>query len=146
MRKCSINGCESKHLAKGFCRKHYLRNYKNGTLELKVLRGYSAYDRIIKRSKKEGDCLIFQGCKTEKGYGHIRDGKRMRMAHRIVYEKHHGKIPKGKEIDHLCSNRACVNINHLEAVTHKENIRRGKSGHDHQKRQRDKLGRFTKQT
>jgi len=31
-------------------------------------------------------------------------------------------------LDHLCKTRQCVNPDHLEAVTHKENIRRGETG------------------
>lgn len=34
MRKCSVEGCDGKHLARGMCRAHYLRMYKRGTLEL----------------------------------------------------------------------------------------------------------------
>ena len=34
-------------------------------------------------------------------------------------------IPQDKEIDHLCRNRKCVNPNHLEIVTHRENCQRG---------------------
>ncbi|TAM22401.1 MAG: HNH endonuclease [Nevskiaceae bacterium] len=35
-----------------------------------------------------------------------------------------GPIPVGFEIDHLCAVRACVNVSHLELVSHAENIRR----------------------
>lgn len=38
------------------------------------------------------------------------------MYHRYVWEKEHGKIPEGYEIDHICHNRACCNIGHLQCV------------------------------
>lgn len=51
--------------------------------------------------------------------------KRGILAHRFSYELFKGKIPKDKVIDHLCRNGLCVNPEHLEAVTNKENILRG---------------------
>ncbi len=48
-----------------------------------------------------------------------------RLAHRISYTAFNGPIPPGLDLDHLCRVRCCVNPDHLEPVTRKENLRRG---------------------
>lgn len=51
-----------------------------------------------------------------------------RMAHRVSHVLYKGPIPNGLVIDHLCRNPSCVNPDHLEAVTQKENVHRGIRG------------------
>lgn len=44
--------------------------------------------------------------------------------HIVSFVNKNGFVPGKKQIDHLCNNRMCVNEDHLEMVTHKENQRR----------------------
>lgn len=70
-------------------------------------------------------CWIWQGCINSIGYGQITIAGQIYLAHRFVYEYLVGLIPEGLTLDHLCRNTACVNPDHLEPVTYKENTLRG---------------------
>lgn len=48
--------------------------------------------------------------------------------HRFAYEYFVGSIPENLVVNHLCRNKLCVNPQHLEATTQKENIRHAVSG------------------
>jgi hypothetical protein len=62
---------------------------------------------------------------TGVGYISIRREGRFVLAHRVAYEQYKGAIPDGLVLDHLCRVPACVNPDHLEAVTQRENALRG---------------------
>lgn len=72
-------------------------------------------------------CWIWQGTVTSSGYGQIWDvqARRVRVAHRFMWEEANGPVPEGLELDHLCRVRNCVNPAHLEPVTRRENVHRG---------------------
>lgn len=69
-------------------------------------------------------CWLWTGSLDGKGYGKFGLDGRTVGAHRVAYQIERGPIPDGLELDHLCCVPACVNPDHLEPVTHLENIRR----------------------
>ena len=69
-------------------------------------------------------CILWSGVINPNGYGRVWDGKRHWNAHVLEWERVNGPVPEGMELDHLCSSRACVNVEHLEPVTHRENLLR----------------------
>ena len=77
--------------------------------------------------RNESGCWIWTGALTPTGYPQICDGRRVIRAHRWAFERFVGPIPEGLVIDHKCRVRNCVNPDHLEPVTNRENVVRGNS-------------------
>lgn len=77
--------------------------------------------RLAKLIKKTDSCWLWQGALSYKGYGAFEVKGVVYKAHRFVYEWYVGPIPDGLQLDHLCFVKHCVNPDHLEPVTNREN-------------------------
>lgn len=104
-------------------------------------RAQSPVDVLHMRSEPHGDCVHWTGGLTDQGYGvatrSILGGAS--KPHRASYEMAFGPIPDGLQLDHLCHtndptcmdgdaclHRRCINPDHLEPVTWRENLRRAR--------------------
>ncbi len=102
-------------------------------------------------TENENRCRIWHGGKSDRGYGYYYDKPKMVRAHRYAWEQVNDHIPAGMTIDHLCKVKLCVNPEHLEVVTHSENILRHQApggrcrkGHDNWHHRADGRGRECK--
>jgi hypothetical protein len=92
----------------------------------------TAIDRFANKvALTDAGCLVWLAGLAGAGYGHFhttqtaQEKARDVYAHRWSYEHHVGPIPDGLHLDHLCRNPACVNPDHLEPVSQRENTMRG---------------------
>ncbi len=142
---CSIPECQNPVLARGWCRMHYQRWHKYGD-PLETLYPLRVNGSIEKRfwakvsPADNAGCLMWIGAKHRGGYGVFSpQGSSTKLAHIIAYEMQYGPVSDGLELDHnchtrdlscpggvTCRHRLCVNAEHIEPVTHRENVLRGR--------------------
>lgn len=56
------------------------------------------------------------------GYGNFRGLEKRMSAHRASWRLYRGSIPLGKQVNHTCGTRCCVNPTHFYVGTQKENM------------------------
>jgi hypothetical protein len=71
----------------------------------------------IRFAEFDGGCMVPMNFKLNAdGYFRklFKDGHE--MFHRFIWRARKGPIPEGFEINHLCGNRACQNVEHMECI------------------------------
>ncbi len=86
-------------------------------------------ERFMRKvNKLDNGCWQWTRRLDKKGYGRFSFGPGDRTtSNRAAYILFKGPIPDDLDTDHICRNPTCVNPEHLEAVSHRENILRGEA-------------------
>lgn len=82
------------------------------------------WSRLVANSQRNPDtgCLEWTKHRTKDGYGVIyTHGKHVNRVHRLAYQIKRGPIPDGLVVRHMCDNPRCLEIDHLELGTQKQN-------------------------
>lgn len=95
----------------------------------------SRFDEKVRLAGTEDDdcCWLWTAFTNPSGYGMIRNGRMMALAHRVAWALANGPIPDGKHVLHRCDVPRCVNPSHLYIGTNADNmadkVSRGRSSY-----------------
>lgn len=89
------------------------------------VRVFGVRARLSAHSRSEGECSVWLKVRTKNGYGRMTVNGQSKLAHRVAWEQFNGPIEDDLTIDHLCKNRACINVAHMRLVTRGENTLAG---------------------
>lgn len=91
-------------------------------------RAYRAGVKLQKRvpkPKRQDGCLIWQGrVNKNSGYGTRTVKGKTVYVHRHAWELVNGPIPEGMTVDHLCEQKLCINVEHMELCSRGDNVKR----------------------
>lgn len=121
---CEVAGCACKLHAKGLCLKHYTRLLRGRDPHTPSREELSLDEKFqAKRGPKDlvTGCIEWTGSRVPNGYGQIRRGEVLVLAHRLAWELKHGPIPEGMKVLHTCDNPPCCNEEHLFLGTDADN-------------------------
>lgn len=121
MKICTITNCEARRHSHGYCSRHTARLRRTGD-PLGVAPERPAIERFLTKINKSGDCWLWTAGTNGVGYGVFSVKHQPILAHRFSYEHFKGLIPERYVVDHICHTPACVNPDHLRAVSNKQNI------------------------
>ena len=95
---------------------------------MKKILGLTPHARVLAHLiEQPTGCLEWEGCCSRWGYPQVRIDGRVVYVHKWIWEQAHGPVPAGWQVDHLCRNPRCGNLQHLEAVPKRVNGLRGVS-------------------
>ena len=128
-RPCDVAACTNDALSQWrgtgryYCRAHYEALRRNPDATRLGYIPKNDRERLMVKVRKINGHWMWIGSTDGGGrYGGFYYQGKVRRAHRVSWEMAHGPIPEGMVLDHKCRKTLCVNPDHLQVVTQRENI------------------------
>src|SRR5215470_5060577 len=81
----------------------------------------NSYNNIVSKGvRQDNGCLLYTNSQQKNGYALVSYDNKMMPVHRVVFLLSGKTIPLGFDIHHLCHNKLCIEITHLEAVSRRQ--------------------------
>ena len=90
---------------------HYARLRKRGTTELPP--PLTLAEKLAARLVAAGECLVWDGARSDYGYGHIVWEGKVLNTHKVAWELAHGPVAERLLVCHHCDNPPCCRVEHL---------------------------------
>lgn len=122
---CTVDGCATRAVSRGWCNKHYSRWLKYGDVHVQKTAGTGEPEQFLRTvaERPSDECILWPYAKHPRtGYGVFQIERSTTTAHRKQCELAHGAPPsESHEAAHSCGNRLCVNPRHIRWATKLEN-------------------------
>lgn len=131
-RICDFGGCNNVHSTRGYCSGHAWQIKRGYPLTPLGSTRAKSNDLVIadfeSKVNRSGECHRWTGNHIKGGYGTTSYQGVTQTAHRVALKIAGIEVPDEMSVDHVkekgCLYRDCVRLDHLEIVTHRENVLR----------------------
>jgi hypothetical protein len=119
---CTVDGCSTKVIARGWCFKHYARWRRSGD---PAATKYATPEMSVEeRLRNHGWTVTEAGCwEWGVGYGSLQVLGASVPVHRAAFETWVRALEPDEVVRHRCDNPPCINPDHLIPGTHGDNAR-----------------------
>lgn len=119
---CSVQGCDSLHMAKGYCANHYYRFIAHGNPVAGRTAQGTLHQWILDNAFRDTeDCIVWPFWRDKDGYPCFGLNKKTVRAARYVCEQVYGPSPsKYHRVMNECGDKSCLNPKHMKWATQSE--------------------------
>lgn len=101
-------------------------------------RTFTNINQILDTCVWDGDCLVWLYGNASKNYGRVYFEGKHRILHTVVFNAQCGLLSDNRELHHMCLNKACCNLAHIQVISPSEHMKLHYNGRKYHERARSR--------